>query len=151
VASFATLALPVASTASSPSVPAAVQHKVAALFGSSGYIPGWLPPGLIYISWKPLPPSGPNGSVGRFTITFAHAGKILLWEMLGPPDASDCPSSYAGATIGGRRVAYVNGNHGQSGFWCFGPSARSEIDTWDAHVFAPNVAMKIVAGAVLAR
>jgi hypothetical protein len=137
-------------------VPAAVQDKIAALFGSKAYIPGWLPSGFIYISWKPQPPSGPNGSViyGRFTITFAHAGKVLLWRVDGPPDAYDCPSNYANrrATINGRSVAYINGNHGQSGVWCFGQTGRRyEASTWDDHAMSPSVEMKIVANATLAR
>jgi hypothetical protein len=144
-------------TASASKVPAGVQHRIAALFGAHGYMPGWLPAGFIYIGWKPQPPSGPNGSViyGRFTITFAHAGKVLLWRMDDPVDAYDCTSNYANARaiVNGRRVSFINGNHGQSGIWCFGgqPQHRYEISTWDDHVFSPAIEMKIVANATLAR
>jgi hypothetical protein len=146
---------PAGLAASSSYVPAAVQHKIAALFGAQAYIPGW-PSGFIYISWKPQPPTGPHGSIifGRFTITFAHAGKVLLWQMNDPVDAYDCTGSYANAhaNVNGRRVAFINGNHGQSGVWCFGgqPGHRYEISTWDDHVFSPAIEMKMVGKATLA-
>jgi hypothetical protein len=114
-------------------------------------------PRFIYMGWKPQPPSGPHGSViyGRFTITFAHAGKVLLWQMDDPTDAYDCTSNYgdAHATILGRHVSYINGNHGQSGIWCFGgtPGHRYEISTWDDHAFSPAVELKMAASATLAR
>jgi hypothetical protein len=80
---------------------------------------------------------------------------VLLWQMDDPTDAYDCTSNYgdAHATILGRHVSYINGNHGQSGIWCFGgtPGHRYEISTWDDHAFSPAVELKMAASATLAR
>jgi hypothetical protein len=71
-----------------------------------------------------------------------------------PADAYDCTSNYANAhaIVNNPHVAYINGNHGQLGIWCFGgrPGHRCEISTWDDHVFSPAVEMKITGNAVLA-
>jgi hypothetical protein len=151
-------------------VPLAVEHKIAALFGPVAIVPSWLPPGFIYIEWKAQPPSGPAGSTpyGQFEITFAHRGKVLLWRVYDPGNAIDCtgpfqsgPSlqrlpdgrvSYQRKTVRGRRLLYENGNHGQSGVWCFGKSGNhGELSTWDDHLFSPATELRMVATARLAR
>jgi hypothetical protein len=133
-----------------------VQHKVAALFGANAPIPSWLPHGFVFIKWKTAPPSGPHGSTpyGQFTMTFTHAGTVLLWSMYGPSDAVDCkyPSATQQRVIGGRRISYIKGNHGDSAYFCVGrKGTQTELTTWDAHTIRAAVAMKIAALAHLAR
>lgn len=69
-------------------------------------------------------------------------------------DAIDCNGpSYATkrTTLHGRRLLYINGNHGQSGVWCFGSPPRNEVTTWDDHTFTAAVEFRIVGSARLAR
>ena len=142
-----------------PPVPVDVQHKIAAVFGPDAYVPSWIPRGFMFIKWEPGAPDQQGVSNGstvydKFTITFAHRGEILLWRLDPPYDAWDCQNNYsdAKAVIHGRHVAYSNGNHGQSGYWCFGKKGQQgEISTWDDHLFSSAVEMKIVASASLAR
>jgi hypothetical protein len=156
VVALVAVVLASAGNAGSQPVPVGVQHKIAALSASPAYVPTWMPAGFIFIGWKQAAPPNngtSNGStvVGQgFTITFARAGRIVLWSMR-PGAYNDCvprPIFDTRTAIRGRAVYYANGNHGDSAYICIG---KVEFTTWGDHLFSPSTSMRIAGSARLAR
>jgi len=132
-------------------VPHAEQQRIVASFGRT-WLPGFLPPGYIFSTWKTEP--GSASMYGdRLIVDFGNHGDLLGWVVSDPSDpdgyAHDACSSHPfEATIyavGARRIVYQSGNHGTTSTLCLRPLLA--ITVWDGHSHSAETLARFAASA----
>jgi hypothetical protein len=147
----------VVSSAGAPSspVPRVEQQRIVASFGQT-YLPGFLPPGYIFVNWSSEP--GSASVYGDFLeVSFGRHGSKLQWVVgdardpnyYGKDGCSRHPFNPKIYWVGNRRIIYQAGNHGATATLCLRGrgGAAVAVYAWDDFGLTPQALAQFVASA----
>jgi len=109
-------------------IPADTLAQIRAEYGPRAYVPGFVPRGFIFTSWR-IDPAQYEYLAPVLQITFGESGKLLRWTVFDKQDShdptvftgGDCtkhPYASSSRRIDDKLVYYASGNHGDSAWTC---------------------------------